>query len=62
MNKKETLVGIAGIGGIGSNVGKILIRSGVMNLKIVDFDHVEPSNLNRQFYFADQIGNPKVSL
>ncbi|MCK5541980.1 MAG: sulfur carrier protein ThiS adenylyltransferase ThiF [Desulfobacterales bacterium] len=62
MNKKETLVGIAGIGGIGSNVGKILIRSGVMNLKIVDFDHVEPSNLNRQFYFADQIGNPKVDM
>lgn len=53
-------IGIAGVGGIGSNVALNLVRSGVARLTIVDFDRVEPSNLNRQFYFADQIGMRKV--
>jgi sulfur carrier protein ThiS adenylyltransferase len=53
-------IGIAGVGGIGSNVAVNLVRSGVRVLTIVDFDRVEPSNLNRQFYFADQIGRYKV--
>ena len=53
-------IGIAGAGGIGSNVAVCLVRSGVQRLKIVDFDSVDASNLNRQFYFHDQIGRPKV--
>jgi sulfur carrier protein ThiS adenylyltransferase len=53
-------IGIAGVGGIGSNVAVNLVRSGLENLKIVDFDRVEASNLNRQFYFFDQIGRLKV--
>jgi sulfur carrier protein ThiS adenylyltransferase len=53
-------IGIAGVGGIGSNVAVNLVRSGIASLKIVDFDRVEPSNLNRQFYFHDQIGRLKV--
>ena len=53
-------IGIAGAGGIGSNVAACLVRSGVQQLKIVDFDSVDESNLNRQFYFHDQIGRPKV--
>lgn len=53
-------IGIAGVGGIGSNVAVNLVRSGVGALTLVDFDRVEPSNLNRQFYFADQVGRYKV--
>lgn len=53
-------IGIAGCGGIGSNVAMYLIRSGIQHLRFVDFDVVEPSNLNRQFYFKDQVGLPKV--
>ncbi|MCK4504117.1 MAG: sulfur carrier protein ThiS adenylyltransferase ThiF [Candidatus Aegiribacteria sp.] len=53
-------VGIAGAGGIGSNVAATLIRAGVGRLVITDFDSVELPNLNRQFYFRDQIGYPKV--
>jgi len=56
----RVLVGIAGAGGIGSNVAQCLVRTGVMRLRIVDFDTVDPSNLNRQFYFIDQTGKPKV--
>ena len=53
-------IGIAGVGGIGSNVAMHLVRSGVTNLKFGDFDKIEESNLNRQFYFKDQIGNYKA--
>lgn len=54
-------IGIAGAGGIGSNVAFQLVRGGVRHLKIVDFDRIETSNLNRQFYFADQVGLPKAA-
>ena len=52
--------GITGAGGIGSNVAASLIRAGIGRLVIADFDSVELTNLNRQFYFRDQIGYPKV--
>ncbi len=55
-------IGIAGAGGIGSNVAMNLVRTGIYDLKIVDFDKVEISNLNRQFYFEDQIGKYKVDM
>jgi len=55
-------VGIAGVGGIGSNVAVHLVRAGCTSLKIVDFDRVELSNLNRQFYFRDQVGGLKVTM
>ncbi|MBU2043618.1 MAG: sulfur carrier protein ThiS adenylyltransferase ThiF [Candidatus Omnitrophica bacterium] len=54
-------VGIAGLGGLGSNCANSLVRCGVKNLVLVDFDKVEASNLNRQFYFLDQLGKNKVS-
>lgn len=56
----KALIGIAGAGGLGSNVAAILVRSGIDSLVLADFDIVEKGNLNRQFYFDDQIGLPKV--
>jgi sulfur carrier protein ThiS adenylyltransferase len=53
-------VGIAGAGGLGSNCAVALTRAGVGKLVIADFDRVSLSNLNRQFYFADQVGMMKV--
>ncbi len=55
-------IGIAGAGGIGSNVAVNLVRSGITVFKIIDFDRVESSNLDRQFYFADQVGKLKVEM
>ncbi|MGQ9847702.1 MAG: sulfur carrier protein ThiS adenylyltransferase ThiF [Bacteroidales bacterium] len=52
-------VGIAGCGGLGSNAAVALARVGVGNLIIADFDVVEESNLNRQYFFYDQIGQKK---
>ncbi|MBI5483185.1 MAG: sulfur carrier protein ThiS adenylyltransferase ThiF [Deltaproteobacteria bacterium] len=57
---KQARIGIAGVGGLGSAVAVALARVGVGKLIIADFDVVEPSNLNRQQYFVDQIGLFKV--
>lgn len=53
-------VGIAGAGGIGSNCAMHLVRAGVRRFVLADFDVVSASNLNRQFFFRDQIGRKKV--
>ncbi len=53
-------VGVAGAGGLGSNCAMLLARSGVRRMVLADFDVVEPSNLNRQFYFPADVGKPKV--
>ncbi|MCK5834743.1 MAG: sulfur carrier protein ThiS adenylyltransferase ThiF [Lentisphaeria bacterium] len=58
---KDKVVGIAGLGGLGSVVAIALARSFVKKLVLVDYDVVEPSNLNRQQYFTSQIGETKVS-
>jgi sulfur carrier protein ThiS adenylyltransferase len=57
---RRATIGIAGAGGLGSNVACCLVRAGVGRLVFADFDVVEPSNLNRQQFFLDQIGSPKV--
>ncbi len=53
-------VGIAGAGGLGSNVALLLARCGVENMLLVDYDTVEASNLNRQCFFPRHVGSPKV--
>ena len=53
-------VGIAGAGGLGSGCAVALARTGVGRLVVADFDFVSLSNLNRQYYFADQVGRKKV--
>lgn len=58
---KKLKVLIAGCGGLGSNIAISLARLGVGNIRLVDFDIVEPSNLNRQQYYIDDIGEFKVS-
>lgn len=57
---KNSRVCILGAGGLGSNVAVSLARSGIGHIKIVDFDIVESSNLNRQYYFLYHIGKKKV--
>ena len=53
-------VAIAGLGGLGSNIAVMLARIGVGNLLLVDFDTVEPSNLNRQHYNITHLGMLKA--
>jgi molybdopterin/thiamine biosynthesis adenylyltransferase len=54
---------LIGAGGIGGEVGEGLCRKGIGHLKIFDHDVVEHTNLNRQHFFASDIGeNKAVSL
>ncbi len=53
---RRATVGIAGLGGLGSAVAVALARLGVGTMVLADFDVVEPTNLNRQQYFVDQLG------
>ncbi|NLI92718.1 MAG: sulfur carrier protein ThiS adenylyltransferase ThiF [Peptococcaceae bacterium] len=58
---KKGRVAIAGLGGLGSNIAVMLARIGVGQLLLVDFDMVEPSNLNRQSYSIIHLGMPKTA-
>jgi len=57
---KDRAIGIMGLGGLGSVVAIALARIGVGSLLLADYDVVEPSNLNRQQYFVDQVGMQKT--
>lgn len=41
-------VGVAGLGGMGSNIAETLVRMGVGHLRIADPDTIDYSNINRQ--------------
>ncbi|MCB2194883.1 MAG: sulfur carrier protein ThiS adenylyltransferase ThiF [Bacteroidetes bacterium] len=58
---KNYTVGIAGAGGLGSNCAIALARVGVGKIIIADFDVVNETNLNRQYFFRDQLGQKKVA-
>ncbi len=45
--KKKTVI-VYGLGGVGGYACEALVRSGVGTVHLVDFDRIEPSNINRQ--------------
>jgi molybdopterin/thiamine biosynthesis adenylyltransferase len=60
---QDCKVTLLGLGGIGSHISLDLLGLGVQDLRIVDFDKVELSNLNRQILYTEaDIGQPKVEL
>lgn len=50
---KNTKVAVIGIGGVGGYAVECLIRSGIENIIIVDYDTIDITNLNRQI-ISDQ--------
>ena len=56
----NSCIGIAGLGGLGSNAAISLARLGIGHLVLIDYDIVEEENLNRQYYFVNQIGMKKI--
>ena len=53
-------VGIVGAGGIGCELVKIMSMSGFQDLKVIDLDTIDVSNLNRQFLFRRKhVDQPK---
>ncbi len=60
INKLKVLV--IGVGGVGGYVVETLVRSGVMNITIVDYDVIDITNINRQIIAnKDNIGTYKVN-
>ena len=56
-------VQIFGLGGVGGYVCEMLTRAGIGELTIVDFDTVDPTNLNRQIIALEStIGMAKTEL
>ncbi len=57
---QNSVVGIAGLGGLGSHVATFLARLGVGKLILADFDFVDISNIHRQNYTLEDINLPKT--
>ncbi len=54
---------IFGVGGVGSALAQFLVRSGIQNLDLVDFDRIDITNLNRQLLaFRSNVGQIKVEV
>jgi molybdopterin/thiamine biosynthesis adenylyltransferase len=51
---------LVGAGALGGEIAEGLVRKGVGTLTILDFDTVSLSNLNRQFFFAQDLYQPKA--
>ncbi len=57
----STRIIVFGTGGVGSAVCNFLVRSGICNLTIVDFDRIDITNLNRQLV-ANQTNVGKLKV
>ena len=58
---QQVRVILFGVGGVGGWCAEALIRTGLKHLTIVDFDNVNPSNINRQVVATQaNIGQSKV--
>lgn len=59
----KKMITVVGVGGVGGACATMLARAGVEKIRIVDFDLVTSSNVNRQVIaFADTIGQKKVEV
>ncbi len=60
---RQSTICVVGCGAVGSYAIESLARAGVGHLILVDFDRVEPSNLNRQlFALSSTLGLQKVDV
>mgnify|MGYP006273703629 CR=1 FL=1 len=58
---RDSHVLVAGLGGVGSWAAEALVRSAIGELTLVDFDHIAPSNVNRQLHALEgEFGKSKV--
>jgi molybdopterin/thiamine biosynthesis adenylyltransferase len=60
---QDARVGLLGLGGVGTHAALDLAAMGVGDLRILDYDTVELSNLNRQILYTEaDVGRKKVEL
>lgn len=58
--KYDEPIHIVGTGSVGLTVAELLVRSGLTNLVLWDFDKVEPHNLANQMFRQQDVGKLKV--
>lgn len=59
---RDAFVVVVGVGGVGSHAAHMLARSGVRKLRLIDFDNVTLSSLNRHAVATRaDVGTPKVT-
>lgn len=60
---KESTIAVFGIGGVGSYAAESLVRSGLGNIILVDYDIIDLSNINRQVHATlNTVGLLKVDV
>ncbi len=60
---QKATVAIVGVGAVGGYAAEGLARAGIGHLRLVDFDTIQPSNINRQILaLENSIGRPKVDV
>lgn len=60
---QSKMVTVVGLGAVGGYVVEGLVRAGVSRLRLVDYDTIQPSNLNRQIIALETtLGRPKVEV
>ncbi len=60
---QNTKVLIVGVGGVGGEAAISLVRSGIKDIVIIDFDKIDISNINRQVVaYHSTIGQKKVDV
>ena len=57
---ESATVVLIGAGGLGGEIGEGLARKGIGRIKLFDADVVEPTNLNRQFFFRENLFKNKA--
>lgn len=59
-DKVNSKIHIVGCGSVGSTVAENLVRCGISNLTLWDFDKVEPHNIVNQMFRQKDVGKSKV--
>ncbi|MCK9444613.1 MAG: tRNA threonylcarbamoyladenosine dehydratase [Tissierellaceae bacterium] len=60
---KNATVAVFGIGGVGSFVAEALVRTGIGNIFLIDYDIIDITNINRQIHATTKtIGQSKVEV
>ena len=60
---RASTVMVVGCGAVGSFAAEALARTGVGHIVVVDFDNIDPTNINRQLFALDStVGTPKVDV
>lgn len=63
LHLQSSSVTVVGLGAVGGHVVEGLVRSGVGRLRLVDFDTVQPTNINRQILALEStLGRAKVEV